>query len=112
MNESVALSSVIVAAISAVAPITRFSLGKIDDKSTWRIDFKADATSQEKMAAIALIQAFNTESTISNNRIKENISKLESSQTNRRIREAILGVDNGWLLKLNTQILDLRRTIL
>lgn len=40
--------------------------------------------------------------------IKSQIRVLESSQTSRRIRESILGIDNGWLSNINAQISDLR----
>lgn len=40
--------------------------------------------------------------------IKAQIMQLEASVTPRRIREAILGVDNRWLADLNEQISDLR----
>lgn len=42
---------------------------------------------------------------------KDQIASLERLQTNRRIREAILGLDNGWLLNLNNQIALLRSQI-
>ena len=41
--------------------------------------------------------------------IKKQIVDLEvQQQTLRRMREALAGVDNGWLLKLNIQIEELR----
>jgi hypothetical protein len=40
--------------------------------------------------------------------ILRQISVLESQQTPRRIREAALGDDNGWLENLETQISALR----
>lgn len=40
--------------------------------------------------------------------IKEQIAALESTMTERRIREAVLGIDNGWLANLNAQISVLR----
>ena len=36
------------------------------------------------------------------------IAKLEASITPRRQREAILGIDNGWLADVNAQIVALR----
>lgn len=41
-------------------------------------------------------------------RIKEEIRQLEVTQTERRLREAIAGTDNGWLVALETQIETLR----
>ena len=40
--------------------------------------------------------------------IHQQIIELESQQTHRRIREAALGIDDGWLAALNDQIVDLR----
>lgn len=45
-------------AIAAVCPIDGVSIGVTDDKSTWRIDFKPEATSQQIAAAQAVIQSF------------------------------------------------------
>lgn len=36
------------------------------------------------------------------------IAKLEATVTQRRQREAILGIDNGWLADVNAQIVALR----
>lgn len=36
------------------------------------------------------------------------ISTLEATQTPRRVREAVNGIDNGWLKKLDAQIATLR----
>ena len=40
--------------------------------------------------------------------LKEDIKTLELSVTERRMREAVLGVDGGWLKSVNDQIADLR----
>ncbi len=40
--------------------------------------------------------------------IQQQIAQLEASATPRRIREATLGTDNGWLKNLNAQIAALR----
>ena len=39
------------------------------------------------------------------------ISALESTITDRRLREAILGVDKGWLSNVNAQIASLRASM-
>lgn len=43
--------------------------------------------------------------------IRKQIVELESLQTDRRIREAVLGIDNGWLANLNDQIAVLRNKL-
>tara|TARA_R100000365_G_C2748574_1_gene80564 strand:- start:11494 stop:11781 length:288 start_codon:yes stop_codon:yes gene_type:complete len=40
--------------------------------------------------------------------IKQKIATLEATVTPRRIREAVLGIDGGWLADLNEQIAALR----
>jgi len=44
----------------------------------------------------------------SNGPILAQIAVLESSVSERRIREAVLNIDNGWLKSLNDQIAALR----
>ena len=46
-----------------------------------------------------------------NNMILQQISALEASVTDRRIREAVLGTDNGWLKGVNDQITALREQL-
>ena len=43
--------------------------------------------------------------------IKQQIAMLESQQTQRRVREATLGIDGGWLANLNNQIKALRSSL-
>lgn len=38
----------------------------------------------------------------------EKILELESTITDRRVREAVLGIDNGWLKSVNDQMTNLR----
>ena len=40
--------------------------------------------------------------------VKQKIATLEASITQRRQREAILGIDTGWLADVNAQIVALR----
>ena len=47
-----------------------------------------------------------------NDRIREEITILEASVTARRVREAVLGIDNGWLKNLNDQIAALRTKLI
>ena len=44
--------------LSTVAPITGVSLGMLADKTTWRIDFRPEATSQQQADAQAVVDAF------------------------------------------------------
>ena len=57
MNISL-LPEVIHKQVAAVAPISGVSIGRLDDKSTWRIDFKPEATVQQRTDAQAVVGAF------------------------------------------------------
>ena len=46
------------AALRAVAPIVGVSIGRRDDKSTWRIDFVVEATREERDAAAGVVASF------------------------------------------------------
>lgn len=45
-------------ALSAVCPIHGVSVGRGDDRATWRIDFKDEATTGQRAAARSVIDAF------------------------------------------------------
>ena len=45
-------------AIRSVCPIDGVSVGTWDDKQTWRIDFKPEATTEERAAAQGVVDAF------------------------------------------------------
>lgn len=45
--------------IAAICPIDGLSIGRATDKSTWRIDFKKQATDSERQAARELLEAIN-----------------------------------------------------
>ncbi len=51
MNKTIQLHE----AIEAVAPIDGISIGDWDDKSTWRIDFKPEATNEQRVAAESVL---------------------------------------------------------
>lgn len=44
--------------ISQVCPIAGVSIGTIDDKRTWRVDFAEGATTEQRAAANAVITSF------------------------------------------------------
>lgn len=46
------------AAIKSVCPIHGVSIGRKWDKSTWRIDFRADANADQRSAARSVLDAF------------------------------------------------------
>jgi hypothetical protein len=45
-------------AIAAACPVHGVSIGRKDDKATWRIDFKDEATDAQRDAARAVLQGF------------------------------------------------------
>jgi hypothetical protein len=52
------LANALHAAIEAVCPIDGVSIGRQDEKATWRIDFKDDATKEQRAAAASVIRSF------------------------------------------------------
>jgi len=61
----------------------------------------------EEAAAFNAEQAANIAAQVKED-IKVQIAKLESTITSRRLREAVLGTDAGWLANINSQIATLR----
>lgn len=45
-------------ALKQVAPITGVSIGRLDDRSTWRVDFLPEATALQRTAAQAVVDTF------------------------------------------------------
>lgn len=45
-------------AIQAVAPIDGVSIGNVNDKTTWHINFRAEATASQRDAAQLILLAF------------------------------------------------------
>lgn len=45
-------------AIAAVAPITGVSIGRWDDRTTWRISFRDEATESQKQEALKVLAAY------------------------------------------------------
>lgn len=45
-------------AVAAVAPIDGVSVGRAEDRSTWRIDFATGATAEQRASAQAVLAAF------------------------------------------------------
>ena len=70
------------------------------DITTGNID-ERDYTTEE-LVAISARQP------TANDLIMQQIADLESTVTERRYREAVLGIDNGWLKDLNDDIASLR----
>lgn len=75
------------AAIKAVCPIHGVSIGRKDDKQTWRIDFKDEATAPQRAAAQQVLDTF------VDNPAAENIVGMESASpfTHRSLREFFIG---------------------
>ncbi len=52
------LAESLTSAIKAVCPIEGISVARRDDRSTWRIDFAATATAEQRAAAAAVVAGF------------------------------------------------------
>lgn len=48
-------------AINKICPIDGVSIGRIDDKKTWRVDFKSEVTKQQQKDVEAIIASFDAE---------------------------------------------------
>lgn len=94
------------AEIKAVCPIHGVSIGRKDDKSTWRIDFADTATVEQREAARSALDAFNVEAAQLPTP-QEKIERLERTEGQsvyvRGIREFMLGIADG-LATINPQL--------
>jgi hypothetical protein len=62
MGDGMSVAAVIDRALRAAGvPIDGISLRRIDDKSTWRVDFKSNATQAQRDQVTAIIEAFDPE---------------------------------------------------
>lgn len=52
------LAPVVESVVAEVAPVHGVSIGTPQDKSTWRISFKSEATDQQRAAAAAVLASF------------------------------------------------------
>lgn len=67
--------------IKKVAPIDGVSIGQIDNKSTWRIDFKPEATPAQRRAAQGVVNGFDI--TVEQQKIKD------KSDTKRALKDTL-----------------------
>jgi len=95
------IAAKITEAVRAVCPIHGVSIGRKDDKATWRIDFKDEATPKQRADAKAVLDAFDVAAhdaeqakAAHNSPILAQIEVLEARQR-RPIREHILGYGPG-----------------
>lgn len=93
---------------TAGIPITGISIGRKDDRSTWRIDFAPEANDEQRALAAQILSAFDIEKVAHNQEIDKQIADLEATVTPRRMREAIRGYGKAWLDAVDTQIANLR----
>lgn len=76
-------------------------IGAGRDKSTWIPQDKTEKVFKK-------IEEFNMDAYYANRHFYEQIRVLEEQQTPRRLREAVLGIDGGWLENLEKQIKEIR----
>ena len=78
-------------AVAAVCPIHGISIGRKDDRSTWRVDFAPEATDEQKAQAAQIVAAFDVERVEHNAGIDAQIASIEAANLAPRFsREAIL----------------------
>jgi len=80
--------------ISAGIPVVGISIGRKDDKATWRIDFAPEATDEQKAQAAQIVAAFDVEKAEHNAGIDAQIAALEAQRPGyvRGVREFMLGM--------------------
>jgi hypothetical protein len=73
----------------------------------------ADSANVDYQSYLAWLASGNSPTPYSaqNLTIKQQIMMLEATITPRRLRESLLGIDNGWMKNLNDQIVALRANL-
>lgn len=85
------LSAKLDAAIKAVCPIHGISIGRKEDKSTWRLVFKDEATAEQKAKAQAVVDAFDVAAEEAKESVLKSLEAIdEATGMNRGLREFIL----------------------
>ena len=80
--------------IKNVCPIHGVSIGTMDDRKTWRIDFTDEATASEKKAASAVLDAFDVAAPIVSDNIANELLDTESTAVlARKLEDLILKLD-------------------
>ena len=79
---------------AASIPVVGISIGRKDDRSTWRIDFAPEATDEQKAQAAQIVAAFDVERAEHNAGLDAQIAALEAQRPGyvRGVREFMLGV--------------------
>lgn len=80
------------------------------NKVVWN-DPRPMPTAKEYEAGVAAFQV-EQEKIDANAVILAKINALEAAQTPRRIRDAVLGTDDGWLANLESEIAALRKNLI
>ena len=94
---------------AAGIPVHGISIGRKDDKATWRVDFAPEATDEQKAQAAQIVAAFDVEKADHNVGIDAQIAALEAKETPRRIAESITSdVGMKWLVENRQKIAALR----
>lgn len=79
-------------AINSVCPIHGVSVGRKSDKSTWRIDFKNEATTAQREAALAVLANFDAQKEEERISLLSQLQVIDSKTGSVRwVRELALG---------------------
>ena len=73
-----------------------------DGKGWRRVEIKSDCNDDEQYSEL---EPLPNKGIV----VESEIIKLESAVTGRRLREAVLGIDNGWLNDIESKIRKLRK---
>jgi hypothetical protein len=78
-------------AMSKIAPIIGVSIGRLDDRSTWRIDYHDEATPEQRAAAEAAMASWSELAS----RMEEYAGKVDSDAESARLRFITGGAGMG-----------------
>lgn len=78
------------------------------DPETGEINFDTSVSDERRAAIMAVYEAHDPNHAEHIEDIMRQIVDIESTITPRRLREAVLGIDSGWLAGINQQLSDLR----
>jgi hypothetical protein len=92
------------AAIRAVAPIVGVSVGRHEDKATWRVDFAPEATQSQRDAAASVIASFDFAATESAERAET--AAVDALDRDTRSDALYAALKNATAAEINTLIIS------
>lgn len=86
------ITTAVETSIKKVCPIVGVSFGRLDDKTTWRIDFTDDANDEQRKAAQEALDAFDVKTFEQRASILAQLDEIDALLKLRTIREGLRGL--------------------